>query len=176
LVGSSTVEEIDTDVSTPSNTDTEGLFISAALPNPEGQDDGNEWIEITNTGTTTIDLTEVLLMDKQGGSLALSGTVEASTTLRITIPAGHALKLGNSGDSLALVLENGMLIHEVGYDKANSGTIINFDLPTISEPEPQPEPGPQTEPEPPTDDCCCDKHDDCDGPIDLNFTPGAIRC
>ena len=172
LIGSPAIEEIHTEVSTTTNTDSEGLFISAVLPNPEGQDDGNEWIEITNTSTTTIDLTEVLLMDKQGGRLALSGSIEAGITLQITIPDGHALKLGNSGDSIKLVLESGLLIHEVGYDKTNSGKIITFDLPTTPEPQPEPQP----EPEPPTDDCGCGKHDDCDGPIDSNFTPGALRC
>ena len=176
LIGSPAIEEIDTEVSPTTNTDSEGLFISAALPNPEGQDDGNEWIEITNTSTTTIDLTEVLLMDKQGDRLALSGSIEAGTTLQIIIPDGHALNLGNSGDSIQLGFEDGRLIHEVGYDKAQSGKVITFDLPTTLEPNPNPLPEPLPEPEPPTDDCGCGKHDDCDGPIDPTFTPGALRC
>jgi len=183
LIGTPAAEDTDTSDDTAIQTDFDDIFISSAMPNPEGTDDGNEWIEITNRSDAPVNLATVSLVDKQGGRLALLEIIDANTILRFIIPQGHPLKLGNSGDSIKLLAEDDTLIHEVGYDKAHSGEVITFDLPLVPDPEPEPEEPTDPEPAPPTDDCecechcdCCGNHDICDGPIDPNFTPGALRC
>jgi len=175
LIGAPAMDTPEED--TAIQTDFDGLFISAAMPNPDGIDIGNEWIELKNTSEAPINLVGIFLVDKQEARLGLSGSIEANATLRLTIPAGHALQLGNSGDAIKLLLDDGTLIHEVGYDKANAGKVITFDLPIV----PDTEPDTEQESETPSDDCnckcdCCNSHDNCDKPIDPNFTPGALRC
>ena len=72
------------------------------LPNPAGDDPGNEWVEIKNEDSQIINLDGWLLDDKNTGSgpaadaLVLSGTIEPGEIKRISLPVG-AFALNNSG-------------------------------------------------------------------------------
>ena len=152
---------------------TTGLYISAAMPNPDGGDQGNEWVEITNNGTVERSLDSYRIEDRQGGQHALSGRLSGGDTVRVILPADSPIKLGNSGDDIKLIFEGG-LVHEVTYTRANSGQYLRFD-PPVGEPV---DGEIEEEEEGSNEDPCaeCGPTADCEQPIDLNFTPGAIRC
>jgi hypothetical protein len=72
------------------------IVINELVSDPE---DGNEWVELWNTGDTDVSLDGWSLEDAAGGSTALNGVIEADGFALIENPKG---KLNNSGDSLYL--------------------------------------------------------------------------
>ncbi|MFG0306543.1 MAG: endonuclease/exonuclease/phosphatase family protein [Phycisphaerales bacterium JB040] len=101
----------------PGRVDTPALTIHACLPDPQGEDGGNETVTLRNNSTATIDLDGHTLTDRAGHVLALSGTIDAGATRVIAIPAGK-LPLNNTGEDLALTDGSGVLLHEVSYTRA----------------------------------------------------------
>ncbi len=103
------------------------ISISEILPNPDGQDEGMEWVELYNAEKTAISLKNFIL-DDSGSSLPGSSSFTLSENL--VIPAGGFLKivipedkfnLNNTEDSLRLFDPAKHLIGEVAYKNAPAG-------------------------------------------------------
>jgi len=80
---------------------------SEALPNPEGVDSTEEWIELYNPFDENLELTGLKLDDQEGGSspYALTGTISANDYLIISVE-DSGLSLNNSTDEVRLLLED----------------------------------------------------------------------
>ena len=78
--------------------------ITAALPNPEGEDTGNEWVELTNPGSDPVSLDGWVLYDRQQRSLALDGSIPGGESKKVMVPRGRAdaFVLSNKGGFIAL--------------------------------------------------------------------------
>lgn len=105
------------------------VHISAAVPNPDGTDQGNERVELTNTGNEAQDLGGWKLQDRQDGSEPLDGGIDAGGKRWITLASNSRVKLSNSGDLIRLVDRDGAVVHEVSYPRAGSGDVLTFDAP-----------------------------------------------
>ncbi|MCR4313921.1 MAG: lamin tail domain-containing protein [Candidatus Uhrbacteria bacterium] len=75
----------------------------------EGED---EWIELVNVSTESIDLTGWTLEDSTGKQTVLEDTIGASEYLLVTAPLG---KLNNDTDSILLKDATGMLVDSLEY-------------------------------------------------------------
>jgi endonuclease G len=128
---------------TGENISPSGIYIAAALPNPIGGDQGNEWVELGNASPGDIPLNKFYIADKQGGKLNLSGVLSANNKLKILIPKSSAVKLGNNGDEIILGYED-QILHKVGYSSAGSGEIKSFEVPA-----PPSQPDDNDNPQPP---------------------------
>lgn len=106
----------------------EGVYISAAQPNPAGPDEGKEWVEISNIGSVTANLSHYSLMDKQNGVLRLAGNLSSNDKLKVFIPKDSNIQLSNSSEEIKLLL-NEEVTHQVSYVNAGSGEIIQFNAP-----------------------------------------------
>lgn len=102
------------------------VLIVAALADPAGSDRDNERVTLLNTTAAAIELAGWRLVDGSGGRMALTGTIGAGATLRVT--ASRAVPLGNQGDSLLLLDEAGATIDQVAYtaDQVRPGRTIAF--------------------------------------------------
>jgi hypothetical protein len=97
------------------------------LPNPEGPDVGNEWVEIMNGGASPVSLAGWKLRDEASHTVDLSGTIEAGARLRIELGEGQ-MPLNNGGDEVELVNADGERVHFVSYtgDQAGPGEQVTF--------------------------------------------------
>ncbi len=102
------------------------VLVIAALPNPVGQDRGNESATLLNTTPAAVPLTGWQLSDAAGASHTLSGSLAAGDTLRVTLTT--AVQLGNRGDTIRLTDEHGTVIDEVTYQATDvhNGRTIAF--------------------------------------------------
>ena len=116
------------------------LYISAAQPNPNGTDRGNEWVELTNGERQDIQLDPYTLADRQGGKHALAGLLSAGATHRAFIPADSPLQLGNGGDEIIL-LHNNQERQRVSYTSAGAGEVIQFQMPIDPDKPDEPDDG-----------------------------------
>jgi len=113
----------------PSKTPTtNGVKIAAMLPNPDGPDDGNEWIELRNHGKMAVDLTNWRMRDRGGNVFNLSGSLNGGELKRFPLPRG-VMPLNNSGEDVSLMDGVGQILHRVSYaaSQAKSGAIVSFD-------------------------------------------------
>ena len=116
------------------------VIISEVMANPWPSFDnetwpGGEWVEITNTGTSDIDLTGYSLVDAAGNTLEFNTThlVGASTSMMLS-PGQHRVVavngtsaygvLNNGVETVTLNLPNGSPTHEASW----SSTIQGFAL------------------------------------------------
>lgn len=86
------------------------VAISAALPSPNTGDD--EWVELTNTTSSSIDLSLLALVDGSGATTNLSGILDPNSSIYILNPKGN---LNNDGDEISLTLLSGTVIDAVAY-------------------------------------------------------------
>lgn len=100
------------------------VAIVAALPNPSGEDRGNEWVRLRNTTGSDIDLSGWTLGDRGNRTEALSGVIAANAELEVKL-SGNAVLLGNKGGLIALHDTAG-LVSAVQYGKASEGEEIVF--------------------------------------------------
>lgn len=100
------------------------ITISEILPNPDGTDAKNEWVEITNPGTEAINLGNWQLDDGEDGSkpyaIPDSIILEPGQALAISTK-DSGLSLGNKEDMVRLFNFEGELVHEIDYEEAPSG-------------------------------------------------------
>lgn len=116
-------------IDTPTPHETAGpVKIIRALPNPEGEDETGEWVELKNVSSSDITLADWELRDKQGGSRALEGVIAAGETRRIDNPrtGSSTLQLGNNGGEIRLVA-NGTQVDLARYGRANSEQVFVFE-------------------------------------------------
>lgn len=91
--------------------------ISALMPDPQGYDPGNEWIEITNTGNKTADLSEYIINDQDGRSFKLFDMLKPGSKKRFILPE-NSISLNNKGDKIRLLFADGKPVQEFSYTEA----------------------------------------------------------
>lgn len=93
------------------------IKIIAALVNPKGHDPGFEKVLLINPTTEDISLNKWLLRDKNNNDFVITeDTLKPSETRWITLPENTA-QLSNKGGSIALISNDGVVIHKVLYTK-----------------------------------------------------------
>jgi len=104
-----------------------GLTIASLLPNPDGEDAGNEQITISNSSSTSLSLTGFVLRDRAGHTLDISGSLSGGASKTITLSSGQ-IPLNNSGDEIELIDPDGNIIEIVSYTRSevNVGVTIEF--------------------------------------------------
>ncbi len=116
-----------TSTSTTTNASTPSLWpaFSEALPNPAGADSTEEWIELYNPHTETLNLTGLKLDDADGGSspYSLSGTLNADSYLLISIEDSH-LNLNNTEDHVRLLGANDEILWDYPYSNPVEGSTL----------------------------------------------------
>lgn len=89
------------------------VLIVAALPDPLGVDRGHELLTLLNLTPAAVDLTGWSLVDAAGGTQRLNGTLGGGTVQQVGL--GSGLQLGNKGDTVVLVDDNGATVDTVTY-------------------------------------------------------------
>jgi len=101
-----------------------GIIINEILPSPEGPDDLEEWIEISNQNQFEIDLSGWKIKDSAGAVTTFSvpaGTkISALGFLVIDRPATKIV-LNNDGDEISLIRPDNKIIETISYSKAPLG-------------------------------------------------------
>lgn len=118
------------------------VFINEFLPNPDGTDLGQEFIEVVNGSTRTVDLSgwtvgdrtnpirhtfdgtllapgEGIVVFDRGDHSDVPGAINASSA---------SLSLNNTGDTLVLATPEGEIIDRVEYGTSHNGVSWNRDL------------------------------------------------
>ncbi|HRH33093.1 MAG TPA: lamin tail domain-containing protein [bacterium] len=108
-------EDIDS-VSSTSSSDF-NININEIFPNPTGKDDGQEWVEIINSGNKNLDLKNWHLGNKTKKGIALESIVIKPQAL-YTISGRFLPTLGNSEDTISLFNPLGTKIDTIIYGKA----------------------------------------------------------
>ena len=100
------------------------IEISEVLPNPEGKDAGQEWIELYNNSNEDIDLTNWQLDDEEGGSKAYTfkNKVIKAYSYLVIYDSESKLKLNNSEESVRLIDPNGVVKQEAYFEKSIEGS------------------------------------------------------
>lgn len=96
------------------------IFISELLPNPEGKDTGNEWVEIMNSSGADCSLYGWEIDDREGGSRPYKITSKDLIPSEgyLLLPSWQTkLSLNNDEDSLRIFDLNGNLMGETKYIK-----------------------------------------------------------
>lgn len=101
--------------------------IASLLPNPAGDDRGNERVTLRNSGTGAANLQGWFLRDRADNRVDLDGILEAGQDLEIVLEPGQ-MPLNNRGDDVELVDPDGTVQHAVSYTAADvvSGQPIEF--------------------------------------------------
>lgn len=111
-------ENTEQTVSTP----TEWPIFSEALPNPEGSDSTEEWIELYNPYGETLNLNGLYLDDMEGGSdsYELSGSLSAESYLLVNIE-DSGITLNNDGDHVRLLGVDSEVLWDISYSDSEEG-------------------------------------------------------
>jgi endonuclease YncB( thermonuclease family) len=101
------------------------LILSAALPNPKGNDTGHEWIEIWNDADHDVDLQNFRLKNKKGTQSKpfSKHTVHAKSTIRLSSDE-IGLMLGNTSSSIMLMTSDGRAVSTLSWEKAQDDDVI----------------------------------------------------
>ncbi|EGJ32594.1 MULTISPECIES: lamin tail domain-containing protein [Moorena] len=105
------------------------VIIVAALPNPEGSDEGgSEWVELKNVTSEAIDLTGWEMADKLGRPQLLSGILQPLEVKRfpITRLTQSSMQLSNKSGLITVRDRSSNQIATVKYSRARSGHIFQF--------------------------------------------------
>ena len=104
-----------------------GVEIVALLPNPNGTDEGNEQVMISNGTDKDVDLDGWKMLDQAGNRYQLSGRVQAARGVTITLDP-PTMPLNNNGDSILLFDGDGVPVCRVTYSEkqVRAGEWIEF--------------------------------------------------
>ena len=101
-----------------------GIVINEILPSPEGPDDLEEWIEISNQNQFEVDLSGWKIKDSAGAVTTFTvpaGTkISALGFLVINRPTTKIV-LNNDGDEISLIQPDNKIIETISYSKAPLG-------------------------------------------------------
>jgi micrococcal nuclease len=98
------------------------IIVSAALPNPDGKDAGNEWIEVTNVSDEIIDLTGWFLDNREDSRPPFPIThlaLRAGAVYRFTAQE-TGIALTNTADQARLLDPDGTLVSLLSWTNAVS--------------------------------------------------------
>lgn len=107
----------------------EALAVTEIFPNPKGKDD-NEWLELKNISSSTIDLLGYYIDDELAGSKPYyfsTSTPIKSAEYLILNKNLTKLSLGNSQDSVRLLDENKQVLWEVKYTGVKENESYAYD-------------------------------------------------
>lgn len=115
----------DTASTTPENLSVSSYVkIYRFLPNPSGEDSGNEWVELQNLDETAVNLEDWLIDDKDIGSgpgadaFVLSGVISAGEIKRFVIPTGSFALNNTGGDEVSLYFNDKSPAQKAAYTAA----------------------------------------------------------
>ena len=89
-------------VDTGDTTYSNKVIINELLPNPSGSDD-NEWVELYNNGTTTVDVAGWKIADAGGHSFTITDSAAIPVGGFFTAENMTGVSLNNSGDTIKLL-------------------------------------------------------------------------
>jgi len=118
-----TEEQTEIRVIYPSN-----IFINEILPSPEGPDETDEWIEISNQNNFEVDLSGWKIKDSIGKSTTYifsKRTKVPSQGLLTLSRQTTKITLNNDGDEMFLLKPDGKVADSVSYEKALIGQSYN---------------------------------------------------
>ncbi|MFA5821124.1 MAG: lamin tail domain-containing protein, partial [Candidatus Gracilibacteria bacterium] len=101
------------------------LQINEIMANPTGKDQDNEWIELVNQGTSTIDLSGFQLQNSKKQNL--NGQIPAKSIYLIEKPK---ISVRNSNEEIHLLNPAGEIIDTASYKSAPEG--LSFGRVTIT--------------------------------------------
>lgn len=118
----STTEVVTESTTTVTSTPSQWPIFSEALPNPEGSDSTDEWIELTNPYDHSLELAGLKLDDMEGGSAphSLEGTLPAESYLLLGVQE-TGLTLNNDADQIRLLGVNNEILWQVSYSNPSEG-------------------------------------------------------
>ncbi len=96
------------------------IFINELLPDPEGLDTTDEWIELINEGAAAVNLTGWQLTDTST-YYPLDGITLNSEEILLVEAPDSKIGLNNSGDTIYLIDPFDEIIHGTTYDTAGTG-------------------------------------------------------
>jgi len=112
------------------------IIFNEILPSPEGPDDLEEWIEISNQNQFEVDLSGWKIKDSAGAVTTFTfpaGTkISASGFLVINRPATKIV-LNNDGDEISLIQPDNKIVETISYSKAPLGQSYSRALAKASE-------------------------------------------
>jgi competence ComEA-like helix-hairpin-helix protein len=117
---------ITTPIPTPATTYLGGIFINEILPNPEGADETNEWIELYNSNNNEVDLSGWKIQNTAGTTttFTISEKVSANGFLVFKRPETK-ITMHNDGDGLNLLTPDGKIEDSINFPKAPLGQSYN---------------------------------------------------
>ncbi len=99
----------------------EDIKLSELLPDPEGSDATDEWIEIVNQGSKTINLQGWQLADSSK-TYTINDSLEVTSNEYYTfLVTETGISLNNSGETVYLLDPANETMDEIEYEKANTG-------------------------------------------------------
>jgi hypothetical protein len=102
------------------------LLINELLPDPEGSDSDNEWVEIKNPSDREAILDGWTLDDGEGGSkpYKLDGKKVAPESFLVISSKDSGIALNNDKDDVRLFSYEGIIIDQAHYDKTETGKAV----------------------------------------------------
>lgn len=99
------------------------VIINEFIPDPDGSDDGQEWIELKNTSDHAVSLNGWKLDDIEGGSSPYTFVTEtiASESFLILSNGITKITLNNTNDSVRLINPEGAVTDQTSYTKTVTG-------------------------------------------------------
>lgn len=98
---------------------TNEIIMNEFLPDPEGSDDGNEWIELKNTSDHSVSLLGWQIDDEEGGSkpYALGDITIGGESFLLLKNDKTNITLNNSADAMRLINPSGVEYEKIPYTK-----------------------------------------------------------
>lgn len=97
------------------------IELSEALPDPEGSDVTDEWIELHNTGSTAVDLYGWQVADPSKVYTISESTELSSNGYLVLSVIDTGISLNNSGDTITLYDPAGDIMDEISYTDSETG-------------------------------------------------------
>jgi competence ComEA-like helix-hairpin-helix protein len=105
-----------------------GIYINEVLPNPEGADETEEWIELYNTNNFDVDLSGWQIKDIEGTTTTHTikqNTIISANGFLVLKRPETKIMLNNDSDGLNLISPDKKIIHSVNFPKAPLGQSYN---------------------------------------------------
>ncbi len=102
------------------------VIISAALPNPSGDDKGHEWVELVNTTGDTVTTRGLRFVSGTKKSSALGEEVFAPRERKRYIVSLLGVSLGNTDTGIELQTEAGESLSRLQWGKAKEGAVYRY--------------------------------------------------
>lgn len=97
------------------------IELSEVLPDPEGSDVTDEWIELHNTGSTAVDLYGWQVADPSKVYTISESTELSSNGYLVLSVIDTGISLNNSGDTITLYDPAGDVMDEISYTDSETG-------------------------------------------------------